>query len=192
MVACDRICCAIDFSEASLLALVEAAELARWLGAELTILHVHAVPEDGVGPRRSAFAVASVDLHRDIAVWRAEAERRAGAPVHAEVEPGDPGEEIRRYARERRAGLLVLGARGRSAPGGRRLGLAGGAGGARGEVPGPRHPAACARAGVERGASRRVTSGRAGRSPRTARARNRPYRQAPLRAYTSASGTSSR
>ena len=122
MVACDRICCAIDFSEASLLALVEAAELARWLGAELTILHVHAVPEDGVGPRPSAFAVASVDLHRDIAVWRAEAERRAGAPVHAEVVPGDPAEEILRYARERRAGLLVLGARGRSAPGGRRLG----------------------------------------------------------------------
>jgi nucleotide-binding universal stress UspA family protein len=122
MVACDRICCAIDFSEPSLLALVEAAELARWLGVELTILHVHAVPDDVVRPLPSAFAMASVDLHRDLAVWRAEAERRAGVPVHVELVAGDPAEEILRYAREDRVGFLVLGARGRSAPGRRRLG----------------------------------------------------------------------
>lgn len=122
MVAFDRICCPVDFSESSLLALVEAAELARWLGVELTLLHVHAVPADAVRPRPSAFAMASVDLHRDLAVWRAEAERRAGAPVHAEIVAGDPAEEILRHARERRVGLLALGARGRSASGGRRLG----------------------------------------------------------------------
>ncbi|WP_242354964.1 universal stress protein [Anaeromyxobacter sp. SG64] len=114
-----RICCAIDFSDASLLALVEAAELARWSGAELTLIHVHPVPEGEVRPE--AFAMASVDLHRDMGVWSAEAERRVGAPVRTEVVAGDPATEVLRLAR-RGSGLLVLGARGRSAPGGRRLG----------------------------------------------------------------------
>ncbi|WP_242343777.1 universal stress protein [Anaeromyxobacter terrae] len=115
-----RICCAIDFSEASLLALVEAAELARWSGAELRLIHVHAVPEGEVRPE--AFEMSAVDLHRDVAVWRAEAERRTGALVNAEVVAGDPATEILRLARHCDADLLVLGARGRSAPGGRRLG----------------------------------------------------------------------
>ncbi|ABS26991.1 universal stress protein [Anaeromyxobacter sp. Fw109-5] len=122
MVACERIWCAIDFSEESLLALVEAAELARWLGAELTILHVHAIAAEEVPPSPAAFAVAAVDLQRDLAVWRAEAELRAGAPARAELLLGDPAEEILRRAGQGGAELLVLGARGRSAMGHRRLG----------------------------------------------------------------------
>jgi nucleotide-binding universal stress UspA family protein len=122
MVACERICCAIDFSEESLLALVEAAELARWLGAELTILHVHAIAAEEVPPSPAAFALAAVDLQRDLAVWRAEAERRTSAPVHAELLVGDPAEEILRHACQGGAGLLVLGARGRSPAGHRHLG----------------------------------------------------------------------
>ncbi len=74
------ICCAIDFSDASRFAMEEAADLARAFEAELVLIHVHdpgpRIEAEVVEWSRPPFALAAVDLERDICAWRREAERR--------------------------------------------------------------------------------------------------------------------
>jgi nucleotide-binding universal stress UspA family protein len=112
------ICCATDFSDASRFAMEEAADLARAFEAELVLVHVHDTrPQIGTGViewSRLPFALAAVDLERDICAWRCEAEKRSGSRVRSAVLAGDPAAEIVRFARERGADLLVVGKHGRT------------------------------------------------------------------------------
>ncbi len=109
----NKICCAIDFSEASRLAMAEAADLARRFGGELTLLHVHELPPDAQVPLdESENEVISVDLERSLAAWRAEAARILGEPVRSRVRVGDPAAEIVRFARGTDVDLIVVGAYG--------------------------------------------------------------------------------
>jgi nucleotide-binding universal stress UspA family protein len=114
-----RICCPIDFSDASRAAMEVAADLARRFGADLVLLHAYPVPgytfPDGS-------VVASPKMLQDLAdgaerhleEWRREAERLGGARVSAAKSAGEPAKEIVAFAREEGVDLLVLGTHGRS------------------------------------------------------------------------------
>jgi nucleotide-binding universal stress UspA family protein len=115
-----RICCPIDFSDASHAAMEVAADLARRFGAELVLLHAYPIPgytfPDGS-------VVASPKMMQDLAdqaerhleEWRVQAERLVGAPrVAAEKGVGEPATEIVSFAKERAMDLLVLGTHGRT------------------------------------------------------------------------------
>ena len=115
----SRICCALDFSDTSRLAMAEAAEMARRCGAQLTLLHVRPPPAqvssaDLLVSARALEELASVDLARDLAVWRTEAERIATTGVKTALLVGDPAAEILRYARAHGVDLLVIGTHGRT------------------------------------------------------------------------------
>jgi nucleotide-binding universal stress UspA family protein len=115
-----RICCPIDFSDASRGAMEVAADLARRFGADLVLLHAYPIPgytfPDGS-------VVASPKMMQDLAdqaqrhleEWRVEAERLVGAPrVTAETAVGEPAVEILAAARSRGADLVVMGTHGRT------------------------------------------------------------------------------
>jgi nucleotide-binding universal stress UspA family protein len=98
-----RILCATDLTGTSLPAIREAAELARELGAMLTILTV--VPAGD--SRRDATAALIAQIHDAVA-------RGDCVPVHPVVRQGAAGEEILAEAAEERADLVVLGTHGRA------------------------------------------------------------------------------
>ena len=115
-----RICCPIDFSDASRAALEVAADLARRTGAELVLLHAYPIPgytfPDGS-------VVASPKMMQDLAdqaekhlgEWRADAEKLVGAPrVAMDKAVGEPAAEIVSFAEEKGIDLLVLGTHGRT------------------------------------------------------------------------------
>ena len=114
-----RICCPIDFSDASRAAMEVAADLARRNAGELTLLHAYPIPgytfPDGS-------VVASPKMMQDLAdqaarhieEWRAEAERLGAPRVSAVTVVGEPAGEIVAYAAEQRVELLVLGTHGRT------------------------------------------------------------------------------
>jgi nucleotide-binding universal stress UspA family protein len=115
-----RICCPIDFSDASRAAMEVAADLARRFGAGLVLLHAYPIPgytfPDGS-------VVASPKMMQDLAEqaerhleeWRADAERRAGGVrVDAEKAVGEPAAEIVSFAQKQGVDLLVLGTHGRT------------------------------------------------------------------------------
>lgn len=101
-----RICCAIDFSDPSRLAMDSACDTARRWGAELTLIHVLQPGEGGgaAGSRREAEA--------KLAAWRSEAEFLADRRIAAIMLVGQPAPEILRFAREHRAQLIVMGTHG--------------------------------------------------------------------------------
>lgn len=98
-----KIVCAVDVREPSHVTMEYAAELAKRLGAELTLLHVSHLPP-----------ASAVTAEKALEQWRAEAESRVGAPVRARLLFGDAIPEILRLAQETSCGLLVVGARGRA------------------------------------------------------------------------------
>src|SRR5512146_857964 len=110
-----RICCPIDFSDASRAAMEVAADLARRGGAELVLLHAYPIPgytfPDGS-------VVASPKMMQDLAdqaekhleEWRAEAQRLVGAgaaPVAAQKAIGEPAAEIVAFAKGAGIDLVV-------------------------------------------------------------------------------------
>jgi nucleotide-binding universal stress UspA family protein len=113
-----KICCAVDFEVQSRVALMQAADLATRLDAELTLVHVVAPPlaaaSDVLVSSRGLASVEAEEAEATLARWRADAERRAGRPVSARVLRGDIAAEIVRHAREERCDLLVLGTHGRT------------------------------------------------------------------------------
>jgi len=113
MIAWKRMCCAVDFSEPSRSALAAAADLARRLGAELTLLHVYEPPAVANEALVERYGRAAIDLERQLGEWRAEGESRAGRPAHSTILIGKPAVEIERFAREGGFHLLVLGSHGR-------------------------------------------------------------------------------
>jgi nucleotide-binding universal stress UspA family protein len=113
-----KICCPVDFSDASRLALLEAADLARSFGAELALVHV-APPV--ASPAAEALLAPPArhgeedpDAPQLLAAWGSEAEALAGRAVQTRLSSGRPGQEILRYAREGGFDLLVVGSHGRS------------------------------------------------------------------------------
>lgn len=117
MLEWKKICCATDLSETSRLAMLEAAELARRLEADLELVHVHA-PPPSAGTDMVAIPVEAVDtelaeLEQTMALWRDEAARLSGRPVRSEVLPGDPAGVIVEIARRGAFDVVVLGTHGR-------------------------------------------------------------------------------
>ncbi len=116
MLEIRKICCATDVSEPSRFAMLEAAELARHLYAELELVHVYAPPTATTDVLATAVEVPdtmSAELERTIARWRDEAERLVGRPVRSTVLAGDAASEIVRVARDRAMDLVVVGTHGR-------------------------------------------------------------------------------
>ena len=112
-----RICCAVDFSEPSRLALARAAALASRGGADLLLVHVYEVPQPA-----GELLVAAVDLtgpaaaeaERTMRGWVEEATRLRGAPVRARILAGQPALEVTQAAVEAGCDLVVVGTHGRT------------------------------------------------------------------------------
>jgi len=115
-----RICCPIDFSDASRAAMEIAADLARRFGAELVLLHAYPIPgytfpDGSVVASPKMMQELADQAQRHLEEWRAEAERLSGNPrVLAEKAIGEPAAEIVSFARGRGVDLLVLGTHGRT------------------------------------------------------------------------------
>ncbi len=115
-----RICCPIDFSDASRAAMEVAADLARRFGADLVLLHAYPIPgytfPDGsivASPKMMQDLADQAERHLE--AWRADAERIVGAPrVTSEKSIGQPAAEIVAFAETRGIDLLVLGTHGRT------------------------------------------------------------------------------
>jgi nucleotide-binding universal stress UspA family protein len=109
-----EVLCALDFSEPSRLAMLEACDLAKRDGARLTLVHVLELPagrlsaRDLLAPGSPKLVEMTHELERKLETWRAEAERLVEAPVAARVLPGEPGAEIPRLAGEEGFDLVVV------------------------------------------------------------------------------------
>jgi nucleotide-binding universal stress UspA family protein len=114
-----RICCPIDFSDASRAAMELAADLARRFGAELMLLHAYPVPgytfPDGsvVASPRMMQELAD-QAARHLGEWRGEAAKLGAPTVSAHTAVGEPAGEILDFATEQRVDVLVLGTHGRT------------------------------------------------------------------------------
>jgi nucleotide-binding universal stress UspA family protein len=113
-----RICCAVDFSEPSSLAVNEAADLAKRFQADLTLVHVY---EETVGaaatlevPRLEHLQRVAAEAERKLAECRSAAEQRAGRPVRSAMPQGGAAVEILRFVEEGAFDLLVVGTHGRT------------------------------------------------------------------------------
>lgn len=116
MASWTSICCPIDFSETSRVALEQAAELSRRYQAKLSLLHVFEPPgataELMVSPPEFLDQTIK-ELERKLDLWKAEAERHGAAPVRALVATGSPATEIARFATTAGCDLVVMGTHGR-------------------------------------------------------------------------------
>lgn len=111
---------AIDFSPHGDTVVARAAELARALGADLTLLHVAAPDPDFVGfevgpqtvreSRAQTLELERRELHRI-----AEELREAGLPTRAFLFAGPTAEKIVEEAEQRNVDLIVVGTHGRTA-----------------------------------------------------------------------------
>jgi nucleotide-binding universal stress UspA family protein len=115
-----RICCPIDFSDASRAALEVAADLARRFGARLVLLHAYPIPgytfpDGSVVASPKMMQELADQAERHLEEWRADAQRLAGTPeVSAEKAVGEPAAEILAWAAKNGIDLLVLGTHGRT------------------------------------------------------------------------------
>jgi len=112
-----RICCAVDFSDPSRLALYQAADLAKRDGAELMLVHVYEVPQPAVDvllPAVDLTGPAAAEAEQKLIGWVAEAARLRGAPVKTRILAGHPALEVARAASEAGCDLVVVGTHGRT------------------------------------------------------------------------------
>ena len=112
-----RILVPIDFTETSERALDYAVELARKLGAEITVMHAYELPIYGFP---DGALVASVDVATRISQASQEGlqaavekRRNCGVEMRAILRDGPPADEIATVADEIGADLVVLGTHGR-------------------------------------------------------------------------------
>ena len=116
MASWTKICCPIDFSETSRVALEEASELARRYQGELALLHVFEPPvatSDLMVAPPGMFEQTAKDLERKLELWKGEAEQRGARVVRALVVTGAAATETVRFAREGGYDLVVMGTHGR-------------------------------------------------------------------------------
>jgi nucleotide-binding universal stress UspA family protein len=109
---------ATDFSPSSDLALDRAIDLARGLGAELEVLHVHKVTTTSVPPTLDMVNIPpsskEVSSGEEALAERVARVRAAGVTCEGESRFGRPEHEIVRRAVERGVRLIVLGSHGAS------------------------------------------------------------------------------
>jgi nucleotide-binding universal stress UspA family protein len=110
-----RICCAVDFSGSSRLALAEAARLALREGASLTVLHVRESPRPALEiPYAPPPAWQDEGAPPELEAWREEAERLREGPVDSVVLGQPVAPAITAFARETGVDLIVLSSHGRT------------------------------------------------------------------------------
>ena len=114
-----RICCPIDFSDASRAAMELAADLARRFGAELLLLHAYPIPgytfpDGSVVASPKMLQELADGAERHLEAWRRDAEVAGASRVEAAKVAGEPAAEIVSFAREQGVDLLVLGTHGRT------------------------------------------------------------------------------
>jgi nucleotide-binding universal stress UspA family protein len=97
-IAWKKVCCPVDYSEASQAALRVAVDLCRRLGAELTLLHVDDPAAAGEG---------------DAETWSAEA-AAAGVPARTAETRGDPKTAIAEWTDRNGMDAIVMGTHGRT------------------------------------------------------------------------------
>ena len=112
-----KICCAIDFSAPSRVAMEKAAALARRLDGELTLLHVNeaalaTTEETGLSLEELA-AQAAKEMEPKMAAWHRLAEQAMGRPVRKVVLAGKASDEILQFLQVGAYDLLVMGTHGR-------------------------------------------------------------------------------
>jgi len=110
-----RICCAVDFSEPSRLALETAAGMARHYRAGLSVLHVSEASAPGpqsvfAPPPRAAEEKAAAEL----AAWRGEAERLGVPDAGSVLLYGPAAASIVGFARDEGVDLVVVASHGRT------------------------------------------------------------------------------
>lgn len=118
-IAWKKICCPIDFSEPSRVALNLAVELCSTFGGELTLFHAYqlpgyTLPEGSVvaSPKMLDELSAQADAH--LAEWKAVAEGMGAKGVQVAKAVGEPAAEIVAYAKDYGLDLLVVGTHGRT------------------------------------------------------------------------------
>jgi len=112
-----RILCPFDFSEPSTHALEQAARMARWYGARLTVLHVRptVVPHPDISPEghMAPWLVAELETLRQRVTAACDV-ATAGVQVDVMTSAGEPVHEILTHADTQAADLIVLGTHGLS------------------------------------------------------------------------------
>jgi nucleotide-binding universal stress UspA family protein len=114
-----KICCPVDFSDASRAAMEVSADLAKRFGATLTLLHAYPVPgftfPDGsvVASARMLQELADQSA-KHLGEWRRDAEGMGAKDVGTVTSVGEPAGEIVSWAKENGVDLLVLGTHGRT------------------------------------------------------------------------------
>jgi nucleotide-binding universal stress UspA family protein len=113
-----RILCPLDFSDPSVHALDQAAQLARWYGARLTVLHVRptVVPHPDISPEghMAPWLVAELETLRLRVLAACAGAVTAGVQVDAVTSAGEPVHDILSHAHTLAADLIVLGTHGLS------------------------------------------------------------------------------
>ncbi len=112
----NLLCCPVDFSRESWIAMQEAGELTRRVGGELVLVHVDDRPVAATGslaPAESSSA-ATLEVERQVGEWAEAARRAAGKPVRFVLLAGTPADEIVRFAREGGYDAIVMGTHGRT------------------------------------------------------------------------------
>jgi len=114
-----RICCPVDFSDASHAAMEVAADLARRNGASLTLLHAYPLPgytfpDGSVVASARMLQELSERADKHLREWKGEAERMGAPSVEAVTASGVAAAEILAFAARSGVDLLVLGTHGRS------------------------------------------------------------------------------
>ncbi|MGC3997521.1 MAG: universal stress protein [Anaeromyxobacter sp.] len=112
-----RICCGLDFSQASRYALDEAVDVAARMDASLDLVHVHQpgplVPGALLAGPADAQSAEAVELDEVMHGWCEEAEARLGRRVVGHLLQGGVAEELLRFARDNAMQLIVVGTKGR-------------------------------------------------------------------------------
>jgi nucleotide-binding universal stress UspA family protein len=118
--AIRRILCPIDFSDASAHALEQAAALARWYGARVTVLHVHLTIARAPGVPTPDAAVVQLPTAADVEALRAHAitacrpVAEAGVGLDVVITAGEPVRTILDQAAQLPADIIVMGTHGTS------------------------------------------------------------------------------
>lgn len=109
-----KICCAIDFSDPSRIAMQKAAALAERLDAELVLLHVYEAHAASPEILLSRFEQELPNLEAKMRAWEGDAERITRRPPRSIILTGNAAAEILRLSGEGSFDLLVLATRGRT------------------------------------------------------------------------------
>jgi nucleotide-binding universal stress UspA family protein len=115
MIGFRRICCPIDFSDGSRVALEQAARLIREGGGGLTLLHVTDSAWPGSeGPFSPPPLAPEKDAAAQLAAWTADAERLAGKPVGSVLLSPPAAAAIAGFARDDASDVIVMSTHGRT------------------------------------------------------------------------------